>query len=37
LLVPEVLVTGDRHAVVRPRSSFATLIGLDSMADWHIR
>lgn len=34
LLVPEVLVRGDRSAVVRPRTSFDDLIGLDRMADW---
>lgn len=34
LLVPEVLVDGDRFHVVRPRSSYEALIGLDSMPDW---
>lgn len=34
LLVPEVLVHGDRHGVVRPRPTFEELIGLDRMADW---
>jgi len=34
LLVPEVLVSGDRFAVVRPRRSYEELIGLDSVPDW---
>lgn len=34
LLVPEVLVDGDRFHVVRPRQSFDELIGLDSVPDW---
>ena len=34
LLVPEVLVNGDRFAVVRPRQSYEDLIGLDRMPDW---
>src|SRR5690606_14524942 len=34
LLVPEVLVHGDRHHVVRPRPSYEALIGLDSIPDW---
>ena len=34
LLVPEVLVDGDRFHVVRPRPSYDDLIGLDSMPDW---
>jgi diaminopimelate decarboxylase len=34
LLVPEVLVDGDRWAVVRPRRSFEELIGLDHVPDW---
>jgi diaminopimelate decarboxylase len=33
-LVPEVLVKGDRFAVVRPRQTFEDLIGLDRYADW---
>jgi diaminopimelate decarboxylase len=33
-LVPEVLVTGDRSAVVRPRPSYDDLIGLDRLPDW---
>ncbi len=34
LLVPEVLVDGDRFAVIRPRGSFAGLIGLDEVPAW---
>ncbi len=34
LLVPEVLVSGDQWAVVRPRLSFEDLLGLDRMAPW---
>ena len=34
LLVPEVLVDGTRHAVVRPRTSYEDLIGLDRLPDW---
>ncbi|MDD9908380.1 MAG: diaminopimelate decarboxylase [Ahrensia sp.] len=34
LLVPEVLVHGDRFHIVRPRLSYEELIGLDSMPDW---
>ncbi|MER8463631.1 diaminopimelate decarboxylase [Mesorhizobium sp. M1396] len=34
LLVPEVLVDGDRFHVVRPRLSYDDLIGLDSVPDW---
>ncbi len=33
-LVPEVLVSGSRAAVVRPRQSYEELIGLDRLADW---
>ena len=33
-LVPEVLVTGDSYAVVRPRLSYEELIGLDHLAPW---
>ena len=33
-LVPEVLVRGDTFAVVRPRQSYADLIGLDRLPDW---
>lgn len=34
LLVPEVLVKGDRFHVIRPRASYDDLIGLDSVPDW---
>ena len=34
LLVPEVLVHGDRFAVVRARPSYDDLIGLDAVPDW---
>ena len=34
LLVPEVLVDGDRFHVVRPRQTYEELIGLDSVPDW---
>ncbi len=33
-LVPEVLVQGDRYAVVRPRQDYEELIGLDRLAPW---
>jgi diaminopimelate decarboxylase len=34
LLVPEVLVDGDRFHVVRPRPTYDELIGLDSLPAW---
>jgi diaminopimelate decarboxylase len=34
LLIPEVLVNGDRFAVVRQRRTYEELIGLDSLPDW---
>lgn len=34
LLVPEVLVDGDRFHIVRPRLTYDDLIGLDSVPDW---
>jgi diaminopimelate decarboxylase len=34
LLVPEVLVDGDRYAVIRPRQSFEALIGQDVIPAW---
>jgi len=34
LLVPEVLVDGDRFHIVRPRQSYDELIGMDSLPDW---
>ncbi len=33
-LVPEVLVRGDKYAVVRPRLDYEELIGLDRLAPW---
>jgi diaminopimelate decarboxylase len=33
-LVPEVLVNGSAYAVVRPRPSYADLIGLDRLPPW---
>jgi diaminopimelate decarboxylase len=33
-LVPEVLVDGERYAVIRPRQSIDQLIGLDQVPDW---
>lgn len=33
-LIPEVLVDGARHAVVRPRQSFEALLGQDRLPDW---
>src|SRR3546814_9849104 len=33
-LVPEVMVRGDRHAVVRPRINYETMIGQDCLPDW---
>jgi diaminopimelate decarboxylase len=34
LLVPEVLVNGDRFHVVRPRPTYDDVIGMDSVPDW---
>ena len=34
LLVPEVLVRGDAFAIVRPRQSFDSMIGLDAVPAW---
>ncbi len=34
LLVPEVMVDGDRFAVIRPRTSYEELIGLDRVPEW---
>jgi diaminopimelate decarboxylase len=34
LLIPEVLVNGERFAVVRRRQTYEELIGLDSVPDW---
>lgn len=33
-LIPEVLVNGERHAVIRPRQTYEELIGLDRLPDW---
>ena len=33
-LAPEILVRGDRHAVVRPRMDYDTMIGQDRLPDW---
>ena len=33
-LVPEVLVDGDRFAVVRPRPSYDDMLGREPMAEW---
>jgi len=33
-LIPEVLVNGDRYAVVRPRPTYDELIGADRVPDW---
>jgi diaminopimelate decarboxylase len=32
--VPEVLVNGERYAVVRPRQTYDELIGLDRLPEW---
>ena len=34
LLIPEVLVDGDKFHVVRPRPTYEELLALDSMPDW---
>ncbi|MBX9758013.1 MAG: diaminopimelate decarboxylase, partial [Beijerinckiaceae bacterium] len=34
LLAPEVLVNGDRWAVVRPRPTYDELIGMDKIPSW---
>lgn len=34
LLVPEVMVDGDRFAEIRPRTDYDTLIGQDRVPDW---
>ena len=33
-LIPEVLVKGDKWALVRPRQTYEELIGLDQLASW---
>jgi diaminopimelate decarboxylase len=34
LLVPEVLVNGDQFHIIRPRTTYDELIGLDCLPDW---
>ena len=34
LLVPEILVDGERRAVIRPRGDYESLIGLDKVPPW---
>jgi diaminopimelate decarboxylase len=34
LLAPEVLVHGDRFAVIRPRPSYEALLAQDEMPEW---
>src|SRR5580700_9826053 len=34
LLVPEVMVSGDRYAVIRPRPSYEAMLALDAIPDW---
>jgi diaminopimelate decarboxylase len=34
LLVPEVLVSGSRYAVIRARPSYESMLGLDTVPDW---
>ncbi len=34
LLVPEVLVEDDKHAIIRPRGDYDALIGLDKIPTW---
>ncbi len=34
LLIPEVLVDGDKYHVIRPRQSYEDLLKLDSIPDW---
>ncbi len=33
-LIPEILVNGDRYAIIRPRQSYEELIGRDVIAPW---
>jgi diaminopimelate decarboxylase len=37
LLVPEVLVKGDRFSIVRPRQTYEDLIGRDRLASWQLK
>ena len=34
LLVPEVLVRGDRYAVVRPRPTYEAMLAREPLAPW---
>ncbi len=34
LLVPEVLVAGNRHAVTRPRPSYDDMLEAERLPDW---
>ena len=34
LLVPEVMVSGERWSVVRPRQTYDELLGQDRLAEW---
>ena len=34
LLVPEILIKGDQHQVIRQRTDYESLIKLDNLADW---
>jgi diaminopimelate decarboxylase len=34
LLAPEILVDGDKHAIIRPRGDYESLIGLDKIPTW---
>jgi diaminopimelate decarboxylase len=34
LLIPEILVEGEKHAVIRPRGDYESLIGLDNVPPW---
>jgi len=34
LLVPEVLVQGERYAIVRPRPTYEDMLGRDAVPDW---
>jgi diaminopimelate decarboxylase len=36
-LVPEILVKGQKFAIVRPRQSYEELLGLDRLAGWQVR
>jgi diaminopimelate decarboxylase len=36
-LVPEILVKGQKFAIVRPRQSHEELLGLDRLAGWQVR